>query len=61
MAPRETAGTAGRKPFENKADSKSGARDDMSSRYIFSDIANVAQIDGPEKGLFFSRLIRRAD
>jgi hypothetical protein len=49
---RETAGTAGCKPFENKADSRSEARDDISARYIVMDITNVAQIDDAEKGIF---------
>jgi hypothetical protein len=52
IALRETAGAAGCRPFENKVDSKSGARYDMSSRYICLDIANVAQNGGPEKGFF---------
>jgi len=42
IALRETAGTAGCRAFENKFDSKSGARYDMSSRYICVDIANIA-------------------
>jgi len=42
IALRETAGTAGCRPFGNNADSKSGARDDMSSRYICLNIANIA-------------------
>lgn len=52
IALRETAGGSSFRPFENRVDSKSGARDDMSSRYICVDIANVAQIRDPEKGLF---------
>jgi hypothetical protein len=57
----ELVGTAaGCRRFENRVDSKSGVRDDMSSRYIYADIANVAQIGDPEKGLFFlSRIIRK--
>jgi hypothetical protein len=55
IAPRETACTAGCKPFENKADSKLGARYDMRSRYICTDIENVAQIGNPEKGFFIAR------
>ena len=42
IALREPAGTAGCRPFENKFESKSGVRYDMSSRYIWLDIANVA-------------------
>jgi hypothetical protein len=52
IALRETAGAEGCRRFENRVDSKSGARDDMSSRYIGIDIANVAQIGDPEKGFF---------
>jgi hypothetical protein len=52
IAPRETAGTAGCEPFENKVDSKFGARYDMSLRYISADIATIAQIRDSEKGLF---------
>jgi len=56
---RDTAGTAGCKPVENNADSKSGVRDDMSLRYILEDIANVAHIGDAEKGLFIARLVTR--
>jgi hypothetical protein len=56
----EPVGAAGCRRFENRVDSKSGVRDDMSSRYISADIANVAQIDDPEKGLFFlPRIIKK--
>lgn len=51
IARRETAVAAGCRPFENRVDNKCGARDDMSSRYICADIANVAQIGDPEKRL----------
>src|SRR5262252_9062546 len=34
IMPRETAGAAGCRPFANRLDSKSEARDDMHSRYI---------------------------
>jgi hypothetical protein len=52
IALRETAGTAGCKPFENKVDNKFGARYDMHSRYIYIDIASIARICDPEKGSF---------
>jgi hypothetical protein len=50
IALRETAGAEGCRRFENRVDSKSGARYDMRSRYIYADTATVAQIGGLEKG-----------
>ena len=43
IAPRETVGGAGFRPFENRVDSKSGAWDGMSSRCICIDITTIAQ------------------
>ena len=54
IALRETAGAEGCGPFENKVDKKSRARYDMRSRYIYLDIANVAQIGTMKRAVFRS-------